>query len=90
MAAKIDVSKWELPEIFKWLKSNGNLENHDLARTLNCGIGMIVVCDAKQAKAIEKALISTGETVYNIGEIIAQKKQSDIMIMLDNLNSSWA
>ncbi len=90
VAAKIDVSKWELPEIFKWLKSNGNLENHDLARTLNCGIGMIVVCDAKQAKAIEKALISTGETVYNIGKIIAQKKQSDIMIMLDNLNSSWA
>ncbi len=88
VAAHIDVSKWQLPPIFKWLKEQGNLENNDLARTLNCGIGMVVICDKDKAEQIEKSLISTGETVYNIGEI-KQQKNSDISIILDNLNTSW-
>ena len=87
-AAHIDVATWKLPAIFTWLKKLGNLENSDLARTLNCGIGMIVICDPKHADAIEKSLISTGETVYKIGEI-KKKKQSDISIVLNNLTASW-
>ena len=89
LAAHIDVSKWALPEIFKWLKVQGNLENSDLARTLNCGIGMIVICDKNKASDIEKSLIRTGETVYNIGEI-KEQNQSDISIVLDNMGSAWA
>lgn len=88
VAAHIDVSTWELPEIFKWLKAEGNLESADLARTLNCGIGMIVVCDAAKASEIEKTLTQNGETVYTIGKIVAQTHKSDISITLDNL-SSW-
>lgn len=87
-AAHIDVATWELPKIFKWLKKLGNLENSDLARTLNCGIGMVVICDPKHADDIEKSLISTGENVYRIGEIKKQK-QSDISIVLNNLSASW-
>ncbi|PCJ99422.1 MAG: phosphoribosylformylglycinamidine cyclo-ligase [Zetaproteobacteria bacterium] len=87
-AAHIDTASWKLPAIFTWLKELGNLENYDLARTLNCGIGMIVICDPKHVKAIEKSLISTGETVYKIGEIKKQK-QSDISIILQNLAASW-
>ena len=89
MAAHIDVSKWKLPAIFQWLKEQGDLENSDLARTLNCGIGMIVICDPKKANEIEKTLISAGETVYRVGETRSQKL-SDISIYLDNLGSSWA
>ncbi len=89
LTAHIDVATWELPEIFKWLKELGDLENSDLARTLNCGIGMIVVCDADHAKDIEKTLISAGETVYKIGEIKKQSNKSDISIILDNLGASW-
>ena len=89
IAAHIDASTWKLPAIFEWLKEQGQLENSDLARTLNCGIGMIVICNPKQAKEIEKSLISTGETVYCIGKTRAQKL-SDISIYLDNLGSSWA
>lgn len=89
LAAHIDVSTWTLPEIFKWLRERGSLENSDMARTLNCGIGMIVICDPKKADEIEKSFISTGEKVFRIGEIKKQK-QSDISIILDNMGSSWA
>ncbi len=88
LAAHIDVAKWELPEIFKWLKKQGNLENSDLARTLNCGIGMIVICDASKVEEIQESLTGTREVVYNIGEI-KQQKNPDISIILDNLNETW-
>ena len=88
LTAHIDVSKWDLPPIFKWMKELGKLENSDLARTLNCGLGMIVICDAKQVETIKKSLEGTGETVYKIGEITKQK-QSDIGIFLDKLSASW-
>ncbi len=87
-AAHIDVETWKLPNIFKWLKKLGNLESSDLARTLNCGIGMVVICDPKHVDDIENSLISTGENVYRIGEIKKQK-QSDISIVLNNLSASW-
>lgn len=89
LAAHIDASKWQLPEIFQWLKQEGSLENSDLARTLNCGIGMIVICDADKVDEIEKSLISTGETIARIGEIKKQKL-SDITIEIENLSASWS
>ena len=89
LMASIDTSSWPLPDIFKWLKKEGDLDNDDLARTLNCGLGMIVICDATQADQIEKSLISTGETVYKIGEI-KEQTQSDIPIHIFNRAKSWA
>lgn len=88
VAAHIDVSQWELPEIFRWLMKEGDIEPHDLARTLNCGIGMVVICDAKDANAIEESLTKSGETVYRIGHITEQTRD-DRGIFLDNLSSSW-
>tara|TARA_R110001592_G_scaffold3525_34_gene20238 strand:- start:9480 stop:10631 length:1152 start_codon:yes stop_codon:yes gene_type:complete len=89
LMATLDASTWELPAIFKWLKKEGKLDNDDLARTLNCGLGMIVICDPAHADKIEKSLISTGETVSRIGTIMPQK-QSDIRIQMDNRAKSWA
>ncbi|MGH1402699.1 MAG: phosphoribosylformylglycinamidine cyclo-ligase [Alphaproteobacteria bacterium] len=90
LSAHINVETWELPEIFKWLKQQGNLESSDIARTLNCGIGMIVICDKNQVDAIEKELVRNGESVSRIGEIVKQNNKSDISITLDNLGSAWS
>ncbi len=88
LAADIDVSSWDLPPIFKWLKELGRLENSDLARTLNCGIGMIVICDPKHASDITKSLSDNGENVFSIGKI-SKQGNSDITIILNNLGASW-
>lgn len=89
LSASLDASAWALPEIFKWLKAEGNLDNDDLVRTLNCGIGMIVICDPTHAGAIEKTLSDCGETVYSIGEITKEKKP-DISFELHNRQSAWS
>lgn len=89
LKANIDASSWPLPEIFKWLKAEGNLDNDDLARTLNCGLGMIVICDPDKAAVVERSLSDAGETVYTIGEI-ASAKLSDIPISIENRAKSWS
>lgn len=88
LAASMDAMRWEMPEIFKWLKSQGNLDNDDLSRTLNCGIGMIIICDPEHEQALITALSEAGETVNQVGEIVAQK-QSDISFILQNRQKSW-
>lgn len=88
IAVRLDAKKWQLPQIFKWLKSNGNLENEDLARTLNCGIGMIVITDEKRASEVERILIESGETVYRIGKTEKQNA-SDEKVIIENMATAW-
>jgi len=67
--AKINTNSWTRPPVFDWIQENGNVEYEEMHRTLNCGIGMVVVVDAaNQDKAIE-ALTAAGEDVVVIGQI---------------------
>jgi phosphoribosylformylglycinamidine cyclo-ligase len=89
LMAIIDASTWELPEIFKWLKAEGKLENDDMARTLNCGLGMIVICAPEKVEDLTKVLTQMGENVHKIGSI-EEHKQSDISITMKNHAKAWA
>ena len=89
LTAKLDVSTWEFPEVFKWLKVEGKLDNDDLARTLNCGLGMVVVCDKNKAEELTKVLTQMGEIVHTIGSIAQEHKQSDISITMRNRSKAW-
>ncbi len=40
--AVIDESSWQWPEVFNWLQTAGNVERHEMYRTFNCGVGMII------------------------------------------------
>lgn len=44
LAAEINLNSWELPPVFKWLRDVGNLQQDELLRTFNCGIGMVNKC----------------------------------------------
>ena len=48
LAARIDLSSWELPEVFKWLQQSGNIADEEMMRTFNCGAGMVLAIDAQQ------------------------------------------
>lgn len=70
-AARLDCAAMPLPGVFSWLQDMGKLSIDDLARTFNCGIGMVAICHPKDAPAISKLLASAGEEVLTIGEIIS-------------------
>ena len=71
LSAKIDLSSWQMPEIFNWLQQQGNVELADMLVTFNCGIGMIVCVDAADEAATLSSLSQQGETAFSIGEIVA-------------------
>ncbi|MCC7305499.1 MAG: phosphoribosylformylglycinamidine cyclo-ligase [Alphaproteobacteria bacterium] len=84
LAAQIDAKAWTLPPVFRFLKEIGRLEAADMAVTLNCGIGMVVVCAKDHADAIEKVFKEQKETVYRLGRIV---KRKDSPVILDGLNT---
>jgi phosphoribosylformylglycinamidine cyclo-ligase len=74
--ATINLSTWQLPEIFAWLQQQGNVDLADMLVTFNCGVGMIVCVDAAdEAKTLE-ILAAQGETVFSIGEITPSSSDS--------------
>lgn len=67
--AQIDAQSWPLPKLFQWLQQAGNVEQQEMYRTFNCGIGMAVIVPAEQADAVQAFLAGQGETVYRLGTI---------------------
>ena len=67
--AQIDAQSWPLPKLFQWLQQAGNVEQQEMYRTFNCGIGMAVIVPADQAEAAQAFLTAQGETVYRLGTI---------------------
>jgi phosphoribosylformylglycinamidine cyclo-ligase len=60
--AEIDRSAWQVPAIFKWLQSTGQVPDADMLRTFNMGIGLILVCAAEHRAGLLAALAAAGET----------------------------
>lgn len=54
--AKIDADSWALPPVFLWLKNLGSMEAHELVRTFNCGIGMIIIVSETMAAELAQQL----------------------------------
>ncbi|MCD6034506.1 MAG: purM [Rickettsiales bacterium] len=77
LAVEINANAWDLPPVFKWLQEAGNVSAHELHRTFNCGIGMIVVVDPKDADSTAAILREAGETVYTLGKITARPSGSE-------------
>jgi phosphoribosylformylglycinamidine cyclo-ligase len=69
MIAVLKHENWPRPALFKWLQVQGRVIDHEMYRTFNCGIGMVLVVSSTHAEAAEKALAASGETVYRLGEI---------------------
>jgi phosphoribosylformylglycinamidine cyclo-ligase len=72
VCAVIQRASWVAPPIFAWLQEHGKVADAEMARTFNCGIGMIVVVVKENAAEAIEHLTSAGETVFAIGEIRAR------------------
>ena len=69
--ARIDGGAWPMPPLFKWLARTGGIEAAEMARTFNCGIGMIAVVAPEDAADATARFEAAGETVWPIGVIEA-------------------
>ncbi len=67
--ARIDAGAWEQPRLMAFLQAQGNIEPAEMARTFNCGIGMVLAVSADDAASVQADLEAAGETFHVIGAI---------------------
>ncbi len=75
--AEIDLDQVPYARVFAWLQRVGSVEPTEMLRTFNCGIGMIVVVNANDAKAVMARLKKSGETVVMLGAIRKRRGKED-------------
>ena len=69
MAAHLTKGSWPQTELFAWLQNTAGIDDMEMNRTFNNGIGMVVVIDAAHAEACAEVLRAHGEQVHTIGVI---------------------
>jgi phosphoribosylformylglycinamidine cyclo-ligase len=69
IAAHIDLSAWKAPAVFGWLMQAGALDEAEMLRTFNCGIGMAIVTASDGESGVMQALQAAGDTPIRIGEL---------------------
>lgn len=72
LCAEIDAAASPLPPVFGWLRALGHIDPAEMARTFNCGVGMVAIVAPENADAAIRLLTDAGETVAKIGIIRAE------------------
>jgi phosphoribosylformylglycinamidine cyclo-ligase len=67
----IDLDAWRLPVTFGWLRAQGAIDDVEMLRTFNCGIGMVLVVAPDRAEALAGLLHDSGERVIALGRVEA-------------------
>jgi len=79
LSARIDLSSWQLTPVFTWLQKAGNVEQLEMLRTFNCGVGMVLAVDAEQERHCLERLEALGETAWVIGDVIPRENQAAVI-----------
>jgi phosphoribosylformylglycinamidine cyclo-ligase len=80
--AVVKGDSWQWPSVFSWLQENGNITTHEMYRTFNCGVGMVLVVPADQLDNSLNILKDLGENAWHLGEIqdaVAGEEQVEII-----------
>lgn len=79
--AVIKGDSWEWPEIFNWLQEKGNITTHEMYRTFNCGVGMVIVVPADSVEKSIAILNEHGENAWHIGAISALSDDAEQVVI---------
>ena len=80
LAAQLQKGSWPQTELFAWLQRTAGIDDVEMNRTFNNGIGMVLVIAPEQAQACAQTLRSAGETVYAIGTIAARGAGAAVVV----------
>ena len=79
--AVIDSRAWKRPAIFDWLQEMGGIEDLEMYRTFNCGLGMVLALDAAEAETALKGLQAAGENATIIGHVESHEGEDQVVIL---------
>ena len=83
--AEIDLSSWRLTPVFRWLREEAGLDEADMLRTFNCGVGLIAVADQSKADRVIAAFNKGGERATIVGTLVRGRGKEPVIRYLGNL-----
>ena len=82
LSARLDRRSWTVPPIFDWVREAGGIEDREMFRTFNCGIGMALVVSAHHVEDVLRILREAGEHPAAIGEVhLADARHRDQVLI---------
>lgn len=76
LSVVLDSALWNVPPIMRLIQKFGNIDKHEMYRTFNCGIGMVIVVSENEEKKVIRRLNNLKEKAYVIGKVVNYKKGS--------------
>ncbi len=78
---RLDCATTPLPPVFEWIRDTGNVELPELARTFNCGIGLIIYVDPSKASEVLHALQTGPEPdAYIVGNLVTRDDKPAVIL----------
>ena len=89
LSAQIEVQSWQMPAVFEWLQDNGNIEQKEMYRTFNCGVGFVVIVPADMADKAVTTLQDAGETAWQLGQIVKRNNSGNDTSNNNEIAMQW-
>ncbi len=70
LAVRVVMDSWQRPDLFSWLQQAGNIDELEMLKTFNCGIGFVLCVDEAIAEPLMAWLGAQGEAAWQIGDIV--------------------
>ena len=77
----IEEKSWQWPAVFNWLQDKGNITDHEMYRTFNCGVGLVLVVDEKDVETTLSVLKEQGENAWLLGHLEARGDGEQVEIV---------
>ncbi|XP_059153843.1 trifunctional purine biosynthetic protein adenosine-3-like [Physella acuta] len=88
LGVKLDANLWHIPPVFGWLQFMGNVSEHDMSMTFNCGLGAVLIVDKDNVDEILSVLTKNQTRHSVIGSLVPAPEGVIDYIVIDNLNSA--
>lgn len=85
LGVTLDGTAWKAAPVFHWLQDQGDVSDMEMARTFNCGIGMVIIVASDAAETITQSLITSGEQVFQIGQVVSDPEST---VNIENLQAA--
>ncbi len=90
LGVELYAKSWDLPAVFPWLAKAGGIAPSEMARTFNCGIGMVLIASPDHAADIQEILRQHGETVTPIGEVVERPENNGgEKVIVHDIAEAW-
>ncbi len=69
LVPRFDWNAWAMPPVFEWLAQAGGVSEHEMRRTFNCGIGLVLIVAPEDLPEVLEGLVRDGEDAFVVGEL---------------------